>query len=180
VIEPGAEAACAASASGRIAVIGTEGTIRGGAYQEAVQRRRTDVQLTGIATQLFVALAEEGITEGPIAEAIARLYLSDLFGSSAAKESKPDTLVLGCTHFPMLAGAIRAVVGPQVTLVDSAATTAQHVRKILASRGALRSRTEGAGNVRFLATDGVERFARVGSRFLGHPVTADEVELINL
>lgn len=180
VIEPGAEAACAASASGRIAVIGTEGTIRGGAYQEAVQRRRADVQLTGIATQLFVALAEEGITEGPIAEAIARLYLSDLFGSSAANESKPDTLVLGCTHFPMLAGAIRAVVGPQVTLVDSAATTAQHVRKILASRGALRNGAAGAGNVRFLATDGVERFARVGSGFLGRPVTADEVELINL
>jgi glutamate racemase len=177
VIEPGAEAACAASRSGRIAVIGTEGTIRGGAYQEAVHRRRADARLTGIATQLFVALAEEGVTEGPIAEAAARFYLEDLFGGTT-DENKPDTLVLGCTHFPMLANAIRAVVGPQVTLVDSAATTAQQVRRLLASCGALRG--GGAGSVRFLATDSVERFARVGSRFLGRPVTEDEVELINL
>ena len=174
VIEPGAEAACVASKSGRIAVIGTEGTIRGGAYQEAVQRRRADAHLTAIPTQLFVALAEEGITEGPIAEAVARLYLGDLFASPATKDDKPDTLVLGCTHFPMLADPIRAVVGSQVTLVDSAATTAQHVRKTLASRKA------GMGSVRFLATDSAERFARVGSRFLGRPVDADEVELINL
>jgi len=134
-------------------------------------------QLTGIATQLFVALAEEGITEGPIAESVARLYLNDLFNVKAAND-KPDTLVLGCTHFPMLAGAIRAVVGPQVTLVDSAATTAQHVRKLLATRDALSSGE--TGDVRFLATDSVERFARVGSRFLGRAVAADEIELINL
>lgn len=178
VIEPGAEAACAASKSGRIAVIGTEGTIRGGAYQEAVERRRKDAQLTAIPAQLFVALAEEGVTEGPIAESVARHYLEASFGSAAPASTRPDTLVLGCTHFPMLANAIRAVVGPDVRLVDSALTTARYVRSLLARSGELRA--AGQGTVEFLATDGAERFARVGGRFLGRPIEAHEIELINL
>ena len=178
VIEPGAEAACAASKSGHIAVIGTEGTIRGGAYQEAVQRRRSDARLVAIPAQLFVALAEEGITEGPIAESVARHYLGNLFDASASAGEHPDTLVLGCTHFPMLAGVIRKIVGPDVTLVDSAQTTAQSVHAILASRNEVR-RT-GRGEVKFLATDGADRFARVGGRFLGRPVASQDVELINL
>jgi glutamate racemase len=178
VIEPGAAAACAASRSGRIAVIGTEGTIRGGAYQDAMQRLRIDVRLAAIPTQLFVALAEEGITEGPIAAGIAQHYLSPLFGEDAAKEERPDTLVLGCTHFPMLAGVIRETVGIDVTLVDSALTTAQHVHASLKGAGLLES--AGQGDVKFLATDGPERFARVGSRFLGRPLSAEDVELVNL
>ncbi len=177
VIEPGAQAACAASKSGRIAVIATEGTLRGGAYQDAVQRRRGDARLTLIPAQLFVALAEEGLTEGPIAEAVAHHYLDESF-ATRDPQSRPDTLVLGCTHFPMLVGAIRKAVAGEVTLVDSAFTTAQYVRTHLGGRGALRE--NGRGEVHFLATDGVERFARVGSRFLGRAVSPGEVELINL
>ena len=89
-----------------------------------------------------------------------------------------DTLVLGCTHFPMLAGAIRAAVGPNIRIVDSAATTAKSVRELLARENL--TRREGAGTTRFLATDSVERFARIGSRFLERPIDPEEVELVDL
>jgi glutamate racemase len=174
VIEPGAEAACAASRTGRIAVIATEGTVRGAAYQQGIRRRRADAQVTAVAAPLFVALAEEGLCEGPIAEAVAHHYLDPLF----AVPRPPDTLVLGCTHFPMLMRAIRAAVGTQVTIVDSAQTTARHVRRTL-TESALAA-AGGRGSLRLLATDAPQRFARVGARFLERPIEAHEVELIDL
>lgn len=183
VIEPGAEAACAASRTGHIAVIATEGTVRGGAYQEAILRIRSQATVVAQPTQLFVALAEEGLHEGPIADSVARHYLDPIFHTSRA--APPDTLVLGCTHFPMLAGAIRAAVGLDIQIVDSAATTAKSVRATLQRESLLRSATLSgpavdAGTIRFLATDSVERFVRVGSRFLERPIDPEEVELIDL
>jgi len=175
VIEPGAQAACEASASGRIAVIATEGTVNGGAYQEAILRRRSDARILAIATQLFVALAEEGLVSGPIALAVARHYLAALTNDPA---DAPDTLVLGCTHFPMLLDTIRAAVGTRMRIVDSAATTAREVRLRLQSAGLARS--GGASAVRYLASDGAERFARVGSRFLARPIAACDVEVVDL
>lgn len=176
VIEPGADAACAASPSGRIAVIATEGTVRGAAYQEAIRRRRAQATVSAVPAPLFVALAEEGLTEGAIAEAVAHHYLDALFAPGGALA--PDTLVLGCTHFPILAGAIRAAVGAQVRIVDSAETTARHVRRTLTEAGVVRHGGEGA--LRLLATDAPERFARIGSRFLERPIAAREVTLIDL
>jgi glutamate racemase len=182
VIEPGAEAACATSKSGHIAVIATEGTVRGGSYQEAIQRLRGGARVVAQPTQLFVALAEEGLHEGAIAESVARHYLEPIFNvvrvEAGADEplSRPDTLVLGCTHFPMLVGAIRAAVGPHVHIVDSAETTAKSVRRLL-GEGQGRSSTP---SVRFLATDSIERFVRVGSRFLARPISPEEVELVDL
>ena len=175
VIEPGAEAACEASASGRIAVIATEGTVNGGAYQEAILRRRGDARILAIATQLFVSLAEEGLVGGPIALAVARHYLAAL---SAQASDAPDTLVLGCTHFPMLLDTIRAVVGERMRIVDSAATTAREVRRLMEDAGL--ARRAGTFAVRFLASDSAERFARVGSRFLERPIAAADVEVIDL
>jgi glutamate racemase len=199
VIEPGAEAACAISSSGRIAVIATEGTVRGGAYQEAILRLRAGARVVAQPTQLFVALAEEGLHEGPIAASVARHYLEPLFDVTRVEagadepSSPPDTLVLGCTHFPMLLGAIRAAVGPHIHIVDSAATTARSVRELLDRQNLTRaarkagegtSQVQGASQAqrfsRFLATDSVERFARIGSRFLARPISADEVELVDL
>lgn len=177
VIEPGAEAACLASRSGHIAVIATEGTIRGGAYQEAIVARRSDARVSAVPAQLFVALAEEGICRGPIAEGVARHYLEPLFRPSPGV-SAPDTLVLGCTHFPVLADAIRAVAGGGIAIVDSANTTARHVRGLLESRQLAAS--GGEGSVRLLATDAAERFARVGARFLERPIAPHEVELVDL
>jgi glutamate racemase len=181
VVEPGADAACRTSRSGHIAVIATEGTVRGGAYQEAIQRRRADAKVTARAAQVFVALAEEGMHEGPIADAVARHYLDTIFdppGAQPGVAAAPDTLVLGCTHFPMLANAIRAAVGPGVRIVDSAATTAKVVREQLA--GAKLLTASGRTMVRFLATDGPERFARVGTRFLGQALSPEDVELVDL
>jgi glutamate racemase len=175
VIEPGAQAACEASATGRIAVIATEGTVNGGAYQEAILRRRGEARILAMATPLFVSLAEEGLVCGPIALAVARHYLAAL---AAPAPDAPDTLVLGCTHFPMLLDTIRAVVGERMRIVDSAATTAREVRKIMEDAGL--ARRTGNSAVRFLASDGAERFARVGSRFLARPIAAADVEVIDL
>ena len=198
VIEPGAEAACAASRAGHIAVIATEGTVRGGAYQEAILRLRNGARVVAQPTQLFVALAEEGLHQGPIADGIARHYLEPLFGAAADSTSSsglsasqgraasrdpmltPDTLVLGCTHFPMLAGAIRAAIGPDIKIVDSAATTAKAVRETLERESLTRLAAPVQSTTRFLATDSVERFARIGSRFLERPIHAEEVELVDL
>jgi glutamate racemase len=175
VIEPGAQAACDASVSGHIAVIATEGTVNGRAYQEAILRRRSDARVLAIATQLFVALAEEGVVSGPIARAVARHYLAAL---AAPTPAAPDTLVLGCTHFPMLLEVIRAAVGARMRIVDSAATTAREVRQRIHSAGL--ARHAGSSSVHFLASDGAERFARVGSRFLARPIAAADVEIIDL
>jgi glutamate racemase len=196
VIEPGAEAACATSRSGRIAVIATEGTVRGGAYQAAILRRRPDASVSAAPAALFVALAEEGLHEGSIADEVASHYLRPLFHPTEQGATVPDTLVLGCTHFPMLAVAIRRAVGPDVRIVDSAETTAASVDAQLRKAGLLQpgdARTAGApgatgrapagnasGVVRLLATDSQERFARVGSRFLDRPITPGEVELVDL
>jgi len=172
VIDPGAEAAVAASVSRRIAVIGTEATIAGGAYQRAIGRLSVDARVSARACSLFVAMAEEGWTEGELTEAVARRYLESLFVGRDA----PDTLVLGCTHFPVLTDAIRAVLPPGVSIVDSAATTAAAVRRILGPG----DESAGAGSVTLLATDGAARFARVGGAFLGEAVRADSVEIVDL
>jgi glutamate racemase len=179
VIEPGAQAACAASGSGNIAVIATEGTVRGGAYQQAIVRIRPAARVNAEPAPLFVALAEEGLHAGPIANDIAIHYLRPMFSPAGRTADVPDTLVLGCTHFPMLAGAIRHAVGPNVQIVDSAATTAASVDALLRAEGIART-AGGQGHVRLLATDGCERFARVGSRFLDRRITPDEVELVDL
>lgn len=177
VIEPGAQAAVQASGSGHIAVLATEGTVRGGAYQQAILRRRADARVYALPAPLFVALAEEGLGDGPIAEAAAHHYLDALFAPPDGGPV-PDTLVLGCTHFPMLAAAIRAAAGPEVRIVDSAETTARHVRAALRQSGL--ATVGGQGALRLLATDAPERFARIGARFLERPIAARDVELIDL
>jgi glutamate racemase len=175
VVGPGAAAACKASKSGRIAVIATESTVRGGAYQTAIRTLRPGAEVTARACSLFVSLAEEGWTEGPVAEAVAARYLSEDFATGC---DRPDVLVLGCTHFPVLAPVIAKVVGDGVALVDSAATTTDSVRRRLQTSRL--SRVGARGVVRFLATDGTERFRRVGERFFGEPIAAGSVELVDL
>jgi glutamate racemase len=189
VIEPGAEAAVAASARRHIAVIATEGTIAGGAYQAAIRRRNPEAVVVAQACPLFVALAEEGWIEGPIVEAIARRYLEPLFGDqrggsggAAGLSGTPDTLVLGCTHFPALKAAIQAVLPPSVVVVDSAATTAADVLRQVGSQrqGSEAGQGSTPGQIRWLATDGAARFARVGSIFFGDALDPAAVEIIDL
>ncbi|MDR3640511.1 MAG: glutamate racemase [Humidesulfovibrio sp.] len=181
VIEPGARACCARAPHGRIAVIATNGTVRGAAYQTAILRHRPEATIATRSTQLFVALAEEGWTHGPEVEAVAERYLAPLMAEFP--EGGPDCLVLGCTHFPAMAETIRKVLPEGVCLVDSAETTAESVAEELAERGLLKPRAnsgDGSGSVRFFATDDPERFARVGEIFLGTPLAVGDVTLVDL
>ncbi|MCS6948424.1 MAG: glutamate racemase [Steroidobacteraceae bacterium] len=176
VVEPGAAAACAATRTGHIGVLATEGTVRGGAYPREIQRLRPDMRVSQLACSLLVALAEEGWTSGAEPEAVTRRYLEPWF---AELGTPPDVLVLGCTHFPLLADTICTVAGPAVQVVDSAATTAAALRERLHARGAAHA-GRSAGRIRYLATDDIERFARVGGRFLRAPLAAEDVELVEL
>lgn len=175
VVEPGAAAAVAATRSGRIAVLATEGTVRGGAYAREIERRRPGARVTSIACPLFVALAEEGWTSGSVVAAVAHRYLDPVFGAA----EPPDTLVLGCTHFPVFGAALREIAGPQVAIVDSAATTAEAVAVRLGASRQGGGSGHDRGTLRLMATDGPERFARVSAIF-GIPVDAAEVELVDL
>jgi glutamate racemase len=173
VIEPGADAAVKAAPSGRIAVIATEGTVKGGAYQRAIHARNPNAVVTQQACPLFVALAEEGLTNGPIVGLAAKRYLDPLLAGAS-----PECLVLGCTHFPVLKETIALIAGPSVKLVDSAETTAVAVQRLLDEQEL--ARTGGARTLRFLATDAPERFARVGEIFLGATIGPTDVELVDL
>jgi glutamate racemase len=174
VIEPGAEAAIIAAPDGPIAVVATEGTVKGGAYVRAIQARAPQMPVVQQACPLFVALAEEGLRDGPIAELAARRYLDPLL----ATMPRPRGLVLGCTHFPVLKETIARVVGGDVALIDSAETTAVAVEKILAEKSLL---NEGdAQPPRFLATDAPGRFAHLGEIFLGEPIDPGTVTLVDL
>ncbi|MDL2307630.1 glutamate racemase [Desulfovibrio sp. OttesenSCG-928-C06] len=193
VVGPGAQAACTTTRNGSIAVIATESTIRGGAYQRAIKEINPDAAVTGHACSLFVPLTEEGWMDGPIVEAVARRYLGALFDCDGAalepmddgqhggnrKCLVPDCLVLGCTHFPPLAPTIRKVLGNEVAIVDSAATTAGAVENELARLGLLNSQS-GPGEAHFMTTDDEARFARIGSLFLGRELSPRQVELVNL
>ena len=183
VIEPGARACCERAPRGRIAVIATGSTVRGAAYQAAILRHRPEATIATRPAQVFVALAEEGWTDGPLVEAVAQRYLAPLMAEFP--EGGPDCLVLGCTHFPVLAEAIRKVLPAGVCLVDSAKTTAESVAEELAARGLLKPATAGVdgspqGSVRFFATDDPERFAKVGEIFLGAPLSPADVTLVDL
>jgi glutamate racemase len=176
MVEAGAEAAVHVSRSGHIAVLATESTVRGGAYERAIRARRLDARVFSQACSLFVALAEEGWTKGPLVESVVREYLHPLLDEK--KRDGLDCLVLGCTHFPLLKDAIAHVAGAEVKLVDSGETSAEVVAKLLAESGL--ARKQGRGDARYLATDGAERFARVGSLFLGERLSPTDVEIVDL
>ncbi|AMK10167.1 glutamate racemase [Pseudodesulfovibrio indicus] len=181
VVDPGARAACAASRNRAIAVIATESTIARGAYQRAIHAIDPQTRIIGHPCPLFVALAEEGWTDGQVPEAVAARYLDPVFkpASGTGHPDVPDTLVLGCTHFPLLAPAIRNVVPAGTTIVDSAATTAETVHQQLQELQLARPEN-GCGATRYLTTDDAARFARTGSRFLGTPIAEHDVELVDL
>ena len=173
VIQPGAAAAVEAAPQGPIAVIATEGTVKGGAYVRAIQDIAPSMPVAQMAAPLFVALAEEGLTEGQIARLVAERYLTPLL----ATLPRPKGLVLGCTHFPVLKSMIAEVAGKDVAIIDSAETTAKAVAQILKERNLL---ANGPGASRFLATDAPGRFAHLGEIFLGEPIDPGAVTLIDL
>ncbi|WP_243371010.1 glutamate racemase [Geotalea sp. SG265] len=160
VIEPGARRAAAVTRSGKVGVIGTAGTIKSSAYAKAIKRINPEIEVVTRACPLFVPLAEEGWIDNEVARLTAQAYLKGL------KEEAVDTLVLGCTHYPILKGIIAEVMGDGVTLVDSAEETAFTVAEILGKKSLLRPSSE-KGNHHFFVTDVPAGFIRVGNRFLG-------------
>ncbi len=175
VVEPGAAAAAAARPGGTHLVLATETTVRLGAYHRAISSRDREARVHELACEMLVALAEEGWTDGPIAESIVARYLEP------ARESgiDPDCVILGCTHFPLLSKAIAAVAGAGVAIVDSAGTTAEVAAHRLAGAGLLNESKE-RGGLSLLATDGATRFARVGGRFLHQDLEAGDIEIVDL
>lgn len=160
VIVPGAGAAVQASKTKRIGVIGTAGTIKSRAYVNAIHLLDPTVQVFGQACPLFVPLAEEGLIDHPATKIIAKEYLFPL------QLEKVDTLVLGCTHYPLLAGTMRAVLQDNVTLIDSGEAAAAEVKSELRSRNLINGSTE-KPRLQFLVSDIPDKFADIGERFLG-------------
>jgi glutamate racemase len=174
VVEPGAMAACAVADSSGVTVLATESTIAGGAYQRALLRQRADMRVAGRPCPLWVTLAEQGGNTSELADAILLDGVRGLVRSDEAPTA-PSTLVLGCTHFPVFRARLQQLLGAQVQVIDSAQTTARTVAKALQAEGLL---SDGGGANQFLATDGVDRFQRVGPTFFGASISA--VELVDL
>ena len=168
VIEPGARAAARASTSGRIGVIGTAGTIASGAYERAIRAVRPDASVVAQACPLLVPLVEEGWFDHAAAELIAREYLTPL------KDAGVDTLVLGCTHYPLLKPLLARVMGPAVKLIDSADETASATHELLQAQGLLAPPNAPARH-EFVVSDDEPHFRRVGARFLGERLQTVEV-----
>jgi len=165
VIEPGARRAAELSQRGRIGIIGTRGTVGSGAYAKAIHELRPGAEVLSQPCPLFVPLAEEGWTENEIAQRVAETYLAPF------KRAEVDTLVLGCTHYPLLSGVIAEVMGPDVRLVDSAESVAAEVRQLLNENAKLAAdRRESSPAHRFFVTDVPEPFQIVAERFLGREV----------
>ncbi len=171
VIEPGARAAAGATKTKRIGVIGTAGTVKSGAYESEIKRLLPDAFVFSQACPLFVPLVEEGWTDDDATRIIANKYLTPV------AEAKTDTLVLGCTHYPLLKSVIGRVVGREVRLIDSAEETARQTAQLLREAN-LESTRAGEARYRFIASDAPETFLSVGQRFLGSSI--DRVETITL
>jgi glutamate racemase len=168
VIEPGARAAVGATRTGNVGVIGTAGTIRSGAYERAIRELAPDARITAQPCPLFVPLVEEGWIDKDATRLIAQEYLEPLVAAGV------DTVVLGCTHYPLLKPVLADLLGATVRLIDSAAETAAEARRVLADRGIEAAPTSDPLR-RFVASDDSNQFLRLGQRFLGHALDAVEL-----
>ena len=180
VIEPGAAAARAASSTRDVLVIATDATVHSHAYAAACQAQ--GLQALEKACPLLVPLVEEGWTDHPVTAEVIRIYLDELRADAAARGLKADTLVLGCTHYPLLRPLIEQVLAGcepcAIRVIDSAESTAEAALKLFNARTAALTGTAPHTEIRCFATDSVEKFERLGSRFLGRRV--GKVELIDL
>jgi glutamate racemase len=168
VVEPGAETAARASVRHRVVVIGTEATVASHAYRRALEAKGVEVREK--ACPLFVPLVEEGWTEHPVTEQVARIYLDEAFSGDSMQA---DVLVLGCTHYPLINPLLRRLVPRDVTIVDSAESTAQAVAErlqIAPLRTSPEPERRAAPRLKFFATDSAVKFRNMGTRFLGHRV----------
>jgi len=175
VVEPGAAAAVAARPGSRHLVLATEATVRLGAYSRSILELDSNASVQELACEMLVSLAEEGWSDGPIATAIVRRYLDEIDDQA----DEPTSVILGCTHFPLLRQTIAAAFDAGVSIVDSASTTAGVAGDTLTSLD-LSNEQQSPGTLTLLATDGATRFARVGGWFLGHDLSADDISIVDL
>jgi glutamate racemase len=171
VIEPGARAAVRATTHGHIGIIGTAGTVKSGAYEHAIRAIDPSIRTTARACPLFVPLVEEGWTDREATRLIAREYLEPLVAA------KVDTVVLGCTHYPLLKDTLAEILGPEVRLIDSAEETAAATAQTLA-RAELAAGAAQQVRRRFVASDDPLMFLQLGQRFLGDAMGAVEVHSV--
>jgi glutamate racemase len=177
VIEPGASAARAATRTGDVMVIATDATVQSHAYAAACRTR--GLRAIEKACPLLVPLVEEGWTDHPVTAQIIDIYLNELRAEAVARGFNPDTLVLGCTHYPLLRTLFEQAVRPGAKVIDSAESTAQAAVQLFNGRATAPAvGTPAETEVRCFATDSVDKFERLGSRFLGRPV--GNVELVDL
>jgi glutamate racemase len=167
VVEPGAEAAASVSANKKVVVVGTEATVSSHAYRKALEARGLKAQEK--ACPLLVPLVEEGWVEHPVTEQVARIYFNEAFSDGFRTA---DTLVLGCTHYPLLKPLLRRVAPTHVKIVDSAESTARVVAEQTSTLlgGSSGAEVEPQPHIEFFATDSVEKFRRLGERFLGRAI----------
>jgi glutamate racemase len=163
VIEPGAQAAVRATRKNRVGIIGTDATITSNAYTNVIKNMDERITVFGLPCPLFVPLVEEGWTDGNIATLIARRYLKDI------KRKDIDTLVLGCTHYPLLKSVISNVMGRNVRLIDSAVETSHVIKRTLQNMAITRKEEERPER-EFYVTDSPEKFLKIGERFLGKKI----------
>lgn len=171
VVEPGARAAVKASRGGHVGVIGTAGTIASRAYETAIHAISPKLEITARPCPLLVPLVEEGWLDHDVTRMVVREYLAPL------EDAGVDTVVLGCTHYPLLKPVLGAELGERVSLIDSAEETASDTGRVLIERG-IQAPAEGRATYRFVASDAPEQFLRQAQRFLGE--TVERVETVTL
>ena len=180
VVDPGAAAACAVTDASGVAVLATESTIAGGAYQRALLAQQPALRVLGRPCPLWVTLAEQANFASPLTNAILLDGVAGLVKTAETPDA-PSTLLLGCTHFPIFTAQLKQLLGEGVRVVDSAQTTAATVAAAMQAQDLVADAdadADGGGNVVFMATDGVQRFQRVGAVFLGEALP--NVELVDL
>lgn len=172
MVAPAAAAAAAATKNNSILLMATQSTVRSAAYPMALHTINPQLEISSIPTQILVALAEEGWIDGEVASSVVGRYIGAYFTTS----HRPDTVILGCTHFPLLKDVIARITGENVTLIDSGEAAAKFIMK----NYSVRTEKLQAKTPHFYATDSVERFAPMVERFLGHTAPPGTIEHIDL
>lgn len=173
MIDPAAMAALEQTRTGHIGVMATFGTVKSDAYARALQARQPSCRVSSVACQMLVALAEEGWSDGDISRAVLHRYLDPVFDCADA----PDTLILGCTHFPVFSDMLQDMLGSSVTLINSGEAAARHLTPFLGEEKSVKGQK---GTQQFFVTDDPARFAENAIKFFDHRLSADQIQVVNI
>jgi glutamate racemase len=171
VVKPGARVAAQATRNKKVGVIATSGTIQSQIYTDYIQGIQSDIQVTGKACPLFVPLVEEGLWEDPVTDEIATRYLNEL------KDIDIDTLILGCTHYPLIRSTVGKIMGDSVTLVNPAYETARELKALLEKEGLLNPTTQrlGTNQYQFFVSDGADKFKVFANSIMKYGILSTQI-----